>query len=64
MSGASDVKYKITFPSVDSDDDNFTFLPEDELNLKKRPVVILLGWAGCTARHLAKYSVIYDQQRY
>uniref|UniRef100_A0A8D0GEQ9 Transmembrane protein 53 n=1 Tax=Sphenodon punctatus TaxID=8508 RepID=A0A8D0GEQ9_SPHPU len=27
-----------------------------------RPVVILLGWAGCQDRHLAKYSTIYHEQ--
>uniref|UniRef100_A0A8C6ZPD6 Transmembrane protein 53 n=1 Tax=Nothoprocta perdicaria TaxID=30464 RepID=A0A8C6ZPD6_NOTPE len=25
-----------------------------------RPVVVLLGWAGCRDRHLAKYSAIYS----
>ncbi|NWX11645.1 TM53B protein, partial [Aegotheles bennettii] len=27
-----------------------------------QPVVILLGWAGCQDRYLAKYSVIYSQK--
>ncbi|NXD14191.1 TM53B protein, partial [Nothocercus nigrocapillus] len=27
-----------------------------------QPVVILLGWAGCQDRHLAKYSAIYSQR--
>uniref|UniRef100_A0A672UQH6 Transmembrane protein 53 n=1 Tax=Strigops habroptila TaxID=2489341 RepID=A0A672UQH6_STRHB len=27
-----------------------------------QPVVILLGWAGCQDRHLAKYSAIYSQK--
>ncbi|XP_041358941.1 transmembrane protein 53-like [Gigantopelta aegis] len=60
------IKHKITFPNADSEDDNFTFLPEDDLklNLKKRPVVIVLGWAGCTERHLSKYSAIYEQRRF
>lgn len=28
-------------------------------NQDSLPVVILLGWAGCKDRHLAKYSSIY-----
>uniref|UniRef100_A0A8C9EM96 Transmembrane protein 53 n=1 Tax=Pavo cristatus TaxID=9049 RepID=A0A8C9EM96_PAVCR len=27
-----------------------------------QPVVILLGWAGCQDRHLAKYSAAYSQK--
>ncbi|XP_031457097.1 transmembrane protein 53 [Phasianus colchicus] len=27
-----------------------------------QPVVILLGWAGCQDRHLAKYSAMYSQK--
>ncbi|KAM6123983.1 transmembrane protein 53 [Pterocles gutturalis] len=29
-----------------------------------QPVVILLGWAGCQDRYLAKYSAIYSQKGY
>nr|XP_006634796.1 PREDICTED: transmembrane protein 53 [Lepisosteus oculatus] len=29
---------------------------------QKEPVVILLGWAGCNDKHLAKYSSIYNEQ--
>ncbi|XP_031836526.1 transmembrane protein 53 isoform X2 [Nomia melanderi] len=28
----------------------------------KRPVVVLLGWAGCQDRYLAKYSAIYEEK--
>uniref|UniRef100_A0A8B9CLY9 Transmembrane protein 53 n=1 Tax=Anser brachyrhynchus TaxID=132585 RepID=A0A8B9CLY9_9AVES len=28
----------------------------------RQPVVILLGWAGCQDRYLAKYSAIYSQR--
>ncbi|XP_059840211.1 transmembrane protein 53 isoform X1 [Hypanus sabinus] len=31
-------------------------------NLKEDPVTILLGWAGCQDKHLAKYSYIYKNQ--
>ncbi|NXC39619.1 TM53B protein, partial [Penelope pileata] len=27
-----------------------------------RPVVVLLGWAGCRDKHLAKYSAIYSRE--
>ncbi|XP_009323880.1 PREDICTED: transmembrane protein 53-like [Pygoscelis adeliae] len=27
-----------------------------------QPVVILLGWAGCQDKYLAKYSAIYSQK--
>ena len=35
--------------------------PENEDD--KRPVIILLGWAGCQDRYLAKYSAIYEERR-
>ena len=57
--------YHITFPSPVSqdlyDDDGFETSPET--SDQKEPVVILLGWAGCQDKHLAKYSAIYDQRR-
>ncbi|XP_074858787.1 transmembrane protein 53 [Carettochelys insculpta] len=31
-------------------------------NKSNQPVVILLGWAGCLDKHLAKYSAIYHQK--
>nr|XP_005303092.1 transmembrane protein 53 isoform X1 [Chrysemys picta bellii] len=31
-------------------------------NKNNRPVVILLGWAGCRDKHLVKYSTIYHQK--
>jgi hypothetical protein len=26
------------------------------------PVVVLLGWAGCQEKHLAKYDAIYEKK--
>lgn len=40
--------------------EEFVFVYEED----KRPVVILLGWAGCQDRYLAKYSAIYEEKRY
>lgn len=54
-----DLEYDITFP---------TPLPADTLNdeevllEKKEPVVILLGWLGCTEKYLSKYGQIYDER--
>lgn len=28
------------------------------------PLVLLFGWAGCVDRYLAKYSEIYEKQRF
>ncbi|ETN69411.1 hypothetical protein NECAME_05266 [Necator americanus] len=30
----------------------------------RRPVVLLIGWAGAEHEHLAKYSSIYNEQGY
>ena len=57
--------YHITFPSPvsqDISDDDFEDLGSGVVE-EKEPVVILLGWAGCQDKHLAKYSAIYDQRR-
>jgi len=43
-----------------SGQEEFVFVYEED----KRPVVILLGWAGCQDRYLAKYSAIYEEKRY
>ncbi|KAK0098048.1 hypothetical protein PV326_011583 [Microctonus aethiopoides] len=40
--------------------DEFVIIYEDD----KRPVVILLGWAGCQDKYLAKYSAIYEEKSY
>ena len=40
--------------------EEFVFVYEDD----KRPVVVLLGWAGCQDKYLAKYSAIYEEKRY
>ena len=44
---AEELDYNIHFPP-----------PSDAIE----PVVILLGWAGCHERHLAKYGAIYEQR--
>ncbi|XP_051868939.1 transmembrane protein 53 isoform X2 [Pristis pectinata] len=46
----SELEYTIVFPD-----------PSDS-DLKEDPVIILLGWAGCQDKHLAKYSYIYKNQ--
>ncbi|XP_043277623.1 transmembrane protein 53 [Venturia canescens] len=38
--------------------DDFVFVYEED----KRPVVVLLGWAGCQDKYLAKYSAIYEEK--
>lgn len=71
----TELDYYITFPSLHppaspneheelierqcDQRDEFVFVYEDD----KRPVVILLGWAGCQDRYLAKYSAIYEEKR-
>lgn len=73
MSDQEDLDYYIMFPSFppspkDSTStaggqdqrEEFVFVYEED----KRPVVILLGWAGCQDRYLAKYSSIYEEKRY
>ncbi|XP_015122912.1 transmembrane protein 53 [Diachasma alloeum] len=44
--------------SLNDQRDDFVFVYEDD----KRPVVILLGWAGCQDKYLAKYSAIYEER--
>ncbi|XP_063795532.1 transmembrane protein 53 [Pseudophryne corroboree] len=51
----------------DSDLDYTIVLPEATLqgcqwDQQREPVVILLGWAGCKDKYLAKYSSIYHNQ--
>ncbi|XP_055497708.1 transmembrane protein 53 [Leucoraja erinacea] len=48
--GDTELEYSIVFPD-----------PSDS-DLKEDPVIILLGWAGCQDKHLAKYSYIYKNQ--
>lgn len=61
-----DLDYCLTFPSfpdendtIEDHQDEFVFVYEDD----KRPVVVLLGWAGCQDKYLAKYSAIYEEKR-
>lgn len=73
MSDQEDLDYYIMFPSFppspkdptltttgQDQREEFVFVYEED----KRPVVILLGWAGCQDRYLAKYSSIYEEKRY
>ncbi|XP_010889659.1 transmembrane protein 53 [Esox lucius] len=46
--------YNIVFPDA--------LISERHWHGTKEPVVILLGWAGCKDKHLAKYSSIYNEQ--
>ncbi|XP_011867281.1 PREDICTED: transmembrane protein 53 isoform X2 [Vollenhovia emeryi] len=71
MSDQEDLDYYIMFPSFppspkdptlttagQDQREEFVFVYEED----KRPVVILLGWAGCQDRYLAKYSSIYEEK--
>lgn len=62
-----DIDYRVTFPSPKPSGENCVKygLSINESNAeqsKKEPVVILLGWAGCENRHIAKYSAIYEKR--
>lgn len=52
--GDEGIDYNIVFPEAP--------ISEKHWRGSKEPVVILLGWAGCRDKHLAKYSSIYNQQ--
>ncbi|KAG9343329.1 hypothetical protein JZ751_014310 [Albula glossodonta] len=52
--GDADIDYNIVFPD--------SFITERHWKASKEPVVILLGWAGCKDKHLAKYSSIYNER--
>ncbi|XP_034944434.1 transmembrane protein 53 [Chelonus insularis] len=49
-----------TVGSVENPKDEFVFVYEDA----ERPVVVLLGWAGCQDKYLAKYSAIYEEKSF
>ncbi|KAK3592152.1 hypothetical protein CHS0354_019444 [Potamilus streckersoni] len=58
-----DVDYNIRFPSPTSlDQEEGSEDEESEREIKKEPVVLLLGWLGCEEKHLAKYSDIYERK--
>ncbi|XP_057333328.1 transmembrane protein 53 [Microplitis mediator] len=40
--------------------DDFVFIYDDN----KKPVIVLLGWAGCQDKYLAKYSAIYEEKSF
>ncbi|XP_041133854.1 transmembrane protein 53 [Polyodon spathula] len=52
--GDAELDYNVVFPEP--------HLAESHWHGQKEPVVILLGWAGCKDKHLAKYSYIYNEQ--
>ncbi|KAK6484248.1 transmembrane protein 53-like [Huso huso] len=52
--GDAELDYNVVFPEP--------HLAESHWHGQKEPVVILLGWAGCKDKHLAKYSSIYNEQ--
>ncbi|XP_076623067.1 transmembrane protein 53 [Colletes latitarsis] len=71
MSDQEDLDYYIMFPSFppfpkdptlttsgQNQREEFVFVYKED----KRPVVVLLGWAGCQDRYLAKYSAIYEEK--
>lgn len=61
--GDDDLEYHIKIPSStpkelahSGENDEFVFVYDEE----RLPVVVLLGWAGCQDKYLAKYSAIYE----
>lgn len=73
MSDQEDLDYYIMFPSFppspkdptlttgnQDQREEFVFVYKED----KRPVIVLLGWAGCQDKYLAKYSAIYEEKRY
>ncbi|XP_014223542.1 transmembrane protein 53 [Trichogramma pretiosum] len=54
--GAQAQQQQQTSKIVNADD--FVFVYEEQ----KRPLVVLLGWAGCQDKYLAKYSAIYEER--
>lgn len=73
MSEQDDLEYYIKFPTPypptpkDTSTGNTAAEPHEEFvfvyDEDKLPVVILLGWAGCQDKYLAKYSAIYEEKR-
>ncbi|XP_033117091.1 transmembrane protein 53-A-like [Anneissia japonica] len=60
-----DFEYHVVFPptvSKATGDECFGDGQEDKSS--HETVVVLLGWAGCLDKHLAKYSAIYQQKGY
>ncbi|KAF7997413.1 hypothetical protein HCN44_005984 [Aphidius gifuensis] len=60
-----ELDYHLTFPTFQQPefkkkDNEFVFIFEDN----DRPVIVLLGWAGCQDKYLAKYSAIYEDKGY
>lgn len=63
------LEYYIKFPTPSSEQpsslssslvDDFVLVQDEALT--KPPAVILLGWAGCQDKHLAKYGTIYSEK--
>ncbi|OAD52765.1 Transmembrane protein 53 [Eufriesea mexicana] len=71
MSDQEDLDYYIKFPSFPPSpkDPTLTTGSQDQreefvfvYKENKRPVIVLLGWAGCQDKYLAKYSAIYEEK--
>ncbi|XP_011494630.1 PREDICTED: transmembrane protein 53 [Ceratosolen solmsi marchali] len=60
MAEPEELEFRVTYPGGprDSANDEFVFVYEED----KRPLVVLLGWAGCQDKYLAKYSAIYEER--
>ncbi|XP_017877123.1 transmembrane protein 53 isoform X2 [Ceratina calcarata] len=74
MSDLEDLDYYIMFPSFPPSPKDPTLTTGGEHDQReefvfvykevKRPLVVLLGWAGCQDKYLVKYSAIYEEKRY
>ncbi|XP_017680109.1 PREDICTED: transmembrane protein 53 [Lepidothrix coronata] len=49
-------------PGPGQDQDRVSESSAERGHAERQPVVILLGWAGCQDKYLAKYSAIYSQK--
>ncbi|XP_074077694.1 transmembrane protein 53 isoform X4 [Macrotis lagotis] len=57
--GSADLDVTIQIPESGSHSQDANGDPERRERLNQQPVVILLGWGGCTDKNLSKYSTIY-----
>lgn len=59
-----DIEYDITFPSPSTGIDDGDEILDDYVieGESIEPVIILIGWAGCKPKHLAKYCKIYEKR--
>lgn len=60
-------KYSVHFPESDNPNEeedeknSFEIIHKSEAE-NLAPVIVLLGWAGCQEKHLAKYSPMYERK--